>query len=86
MRHEVARTVVCYGYIVNEPAVPSAESIGTGVTGNGWVGSCRDNVPPLIEAGNVREDVFLTASVKAVGGLGCMTRPTHVNCRKHRQV
>ena len=29
MRHEVARTVVCYGYIVNKPAVPSAESIGT---------------------------------------------------------
>ena len=35
VRHEVARTVVCYGYIVNKPAVPSAESIGTGVTGNG---------------------------------------------------
>jgi hypothetical protein len=45
MRHEVARMVVCYGYIVNKPAVPSAESIGTGVAGNGWVGSCRDNVP-----------------------------------------
>ena len=86
MRHEVARTVVCYGHIVNKPAVPSAESIGTGVTGNGRVGSCRDNVPPLIEAGNVREDVLLTASVKAVGGLDWMTRPTHVNCRKHRQV
>jgi hypothetical protein len=86
MRHEVARTVVCYGYIVNKPAVPSAESIGTGATGNGWVGSRRDNVPPLIEAGNIREDVFLTASVKAVGGLGWMTCPTHVNCRKHRQV
>ena len=27
----------------------------------------------------------MTASVKAVGGLDGMTRPTHVNCRKHRQ-
>ena len=45
MRHEVARTVVCYGHIVNKPAVPSAESIGNGATGNGRVGSCRDNVP-----------------------------------------
>ena len=49
VRHEVAPTVVCYGHIVNKPAVPSAESIGTGVTGNGRVGSCRDNVPPLGE-------------------------------------
>ena len=40
LRHEVARTVVCYGHIVNKPAVPSAESIGTGATGNGRVGSC----------------------------------------------
>ena len=86
MRHEVARTVVCYGYIVNEPAVPSAESIGTGVTGNGRVGSCRDNVPHPRGCGNGREVVSVTASVKAVGGLGWMTRPTHVNCRKHRQV
>ena len=23
-RHEVARTIVCYGYIINKPAVPSA--------------------------------------------------------------
>jgi hypothetical protein len=39
----------CYGYIVNKPAVPSAESIGTGVAGNGRVRSCRDNAPPLEE-------------------------------------
>ena len=55
MRHEVARTVVCYGYVVNKPAVPSAESIGTGVTGNGRVGSCRDNVPPPSGCGIDRE-------------------------------
>src|SRR5665213_974365 len=47
MRHEVARTVVCYGYIVNKPAVPSAESIGTGVTGNGRVGSRWNKVQTL---------------------------------------
>lgn len=41
--------------LLNEPAVPSAESVG-----NGQVGSCRDNVPPIIEAENVREDVLLT--------------------------
>lgn len=46
MRHEAARTIVCHGYFVNKPAVPSAGSIGTSVTGNGRVGSCRDNVPP----------------------------------------
>ena len=85
MRHEVARTVVCYGYIVNKPAVPSAESIGTGVTGNGRVGSCRYNVPPPSRDGNDRKVVSVTASVKAVGGLDWMTRPTQVNCRKHRQ-
>jgi len=85
VRHEVARTVVCYGYIVNKPAVPSAESIGTGVTGNGRVGSCRDNVPPPSGCGSDREVISVTASVKAVGGLDGMTRPTHVNCRKHRQ-
>ena len=85
MRHEVARTVVCYGYIVNKPAVPSAESIGTGVIGNGRVGSCRDNVPPPSRGENNREVVCVAASVKAVGGLGWMTRPTQVNCRKHRQ-
>jgi hypothetical protein len=28
----------------------------------------------------------VTASVKAVGGLDWMTRPTQVNCRKHRQM
>ena len=28
----------------------------------------------------------MTASVKAVGGLDRMTRPTQVNCRKHRQM
>ena len=38
MRHEVARTGVCYGYIINKPAVPPAASIGTGVTGKGRVG------------------------------------------------
>ena len=27
-----------------------------------------------------------TASVKAVGGLGWMTCPTQVNCRRHRNV
>ena len=37
-------------------------------------------------AENDREVVSVTASVKAVGGLDWMTRPTHVNCRKHRQV
>ncbi len=86
MRHEVARTVVCYGYIVNKPAVPSAESIGTGVTGNGRVGSCRDNVPLPSGCGNDREVVSATASVKAVGGLDWMTCPTQVNRRKHRQM
>ena len=86
MRHEVARTVVCYGYVVNKPVVPSAESIGTGVTGNGRVGSCRDNVPLPSGSGNDREVVSVTASVKAVGELDGMTRPTQVNCRKHRQV
>ena len=86
MRHEVARTVVCYGYIVNKPAVPSAESIGTGVTGNGRVGSCRDNVPHSSECGNGREVVSVAASVKAVGGLDWVTRPTQVNRRKHRQM
>jgi hypothetical protein len=70
---------------MNKPAVPSAESIGTGGTGNGRVGSCRDNVPHLLGCGNDREVVSVTASVKAVGGLDWMTRPTHVNCRKHRQ-
>src|SRR5271166_4597064 len=85
MRHEVARTVVCYGHIVSKPAVPSAESIGTGATGNGRVGSCRDNAPHPSGCGNDREVVSVTASVKAVGGLDGMTRPTQVNCRKHRQ-
>jgi hypothetical protein len=85
MRHEVARTVVCYGYIVNKPAVPSAASIGTGVTGNGRVGSCQDNVPPPARCGNNREVISVAASVKAVGGLDGMTRPIYVNCRKHRQ-
>jgi hypothetical protein len=75
MRHEVARTVVCYGHIVNKPAVPSAESIGTGVTGNGRVGSCRDNVPHPSGCGNDCEIVSVTAIVKAVGGLDWMTRP-----------
>ena len=28
----------------------------------------------------------MAASVKAVGGLDWMTRPTQVNCRKHRQM
>jgi hypothetical protein len=85
MRHEVARKVVFYGYIVNKPAVPSAESIGTGVTGNGRVGSCRDNVPHPGGCGRDREVLSVTASVKAVGGLGGMARPTHVNRRKRRQ-
>ena len=85
MRHEVARTVVCYGYIINKPAVPSAESIGTGATGNGQVGSCRDNVPHPSGCGNGREDISATASVKVVGGLDGMICPTYVNCRKHRQ-
>jgi hypothetical protein len=80
------RTVVCYGYIVNKPAAPSAESIGTGVTGNGRVGSCRDNVPLPFGCGNGREVVSVAASVKAVGGLDWMTRPTQANCRKHRQM
>ena len=75
MRHEGARTVVCYGYIVNKPAVPSAESIGTGVTGNGRVGSWRDNVPLPSGCGNDREVVSATASVKAVGGLDWKTCP-----------
>ena len=86
MRHEVARTVVCYGYIINEPAVPSAESIGTSATGNGRVGSCQDNAPHPIGCANDCEVVSVTASVKAVGGLDWMTRPTQVNCRKHRQM
>ena len=85
MRHEVARTVVCYGYIVNKPAVPSAASIGTGVAGNGRVGSCRDNVPLPSRCADDREGIFVAASVKAVGGLDGRTRPTQVNCRKHRQ-
>jgi hypothetical protein len=76
MRHEVARTVVCYGYIINEPAVPSAESIGTSATGNGRVGSCQDNAPHPIGCGNDCEVVSVTASVKAVGGLDWMTRPS----------
>jgi len=37
-------TTVCYGFFVSKPAVPSAESIGTGATGNGRGGNCRDNV------------------------------------------
>ena len=85
MRHEVARTVVCYGYIVNKPAVPSAASIGTGVTGNGRVGSCRDNVPLPSRCADDREGIFVAASVKVVRGLDGRTRPTQVNCRKHRQ-
>jgi len=35
--------------------------------------------------GGDREEASATASVKAVGGLDGMTRPTQVNCRKHRQ-
>src|SRR5262245_2501661 len=35
---------------------------------------------------NDREVVFVAASVKAVGGLDWMTRPTQVNCCKHRQM
>jgi hypothetical protein len=69
VRHEVARTVVCYGYFINKPAVPSVESIGTGATGNGQVGSCRDNVPHPSGCGNGREDISAAASVKVVGGL-----------------
>ena len=34
---------------------------------------------------NDREVVPVAASVKAVGGLDWMTRPTQVNCCKHRQ-
>jgi len=71
---------------MSKPAVLSAASIGTGVTGNGRVGSCRDNVPPPSRCGDDREVASVTASVKAVGGLDGMTRPTYVNCRKHRQV
>jgi len=85
VRHEVARTVVCYGYIVNRPALPSAASIGTGATGNGRVGSCRDNVPRPQRGGAAREVGSVAASVKAVGVLAGMTRPTDVNCRKYRQ-
>ena len=85
MRHEVARTVVCYGHIINKPAVPSAASIGTGVAGNGRVRSCPDKAPHPTGCGNDCEVVSVTASVKAVGGLDGMTRPTDVNCRKHRQ-
>lgn len=54
---------------VNKPAVPSAASIGTGATGNGRVGSCRDNEPPPSGCARGREARCVTASVKAVGGL-----------------
>jgi len=65
MRHEAARTIVCHGYFVNKPAVPSAGSIGTSVTGNGRVGSCRDNVPPPLVRSD-REEASEAASVRAV--------------------
>ena len=59
-------------------------SLGTGATGNGRVGSCRDNAPPLRQ-GNLREESSKTASVNAVGGPDGRTRPTQVNCHTHRQ-
>jgi hypothetical protein len=40
------------------------------MAGNGWVESCRDNVPLSIRQGECREVFFATASVKVVGGLG----------------
>jgi len=39
----------------------------------------------IFGCGNDREVVLVAASVKAVGGLDWMTRPTQVNCCKHRQ-
>ena len=62
MRHEVARTVVCYGHIVNKPAVPSAESIGASMTGNGRVGSCRDNAPHSSDL-RIERYMFIPASL-----------------------
>ena len=85
MRHEVARTVVWYGHILNKPAVPSAASIGTSATGNGRVGSCRDNVSPSARCGNNREVVSVTASVKAVRELDGMTRPTELGPLRSRR-
>ena len=41
-----------------------------GVAGNGWVESCRDNVPPSSDNEECREVFFVTASVNAVGGPG----------------
>ncbi len=61
------------------PAYP----LGTGGIGNGQVGICRDNILRASD-GNCREGISLTASVKVVRGLGWMTRPTYVNCRRHR--
>ena len=60
-------------------------SIGTGVAGNGWVRSCRNNVPRLQGRRGDREETSKTASIKAVRGLDRMASPTQVNCRKHRQ-
>jgi len=41
-------------------------SIGTGVAGNGWVRSCRDNVPRPQGPRDNREEVSETTSIKVV--------------------
>jgi len=46
-----------------------SSTTGTGATGNGRVGSCRDNIPPLLwrEETTVRESLRLPASRRLEG-------------------
>jgi hypothetical protein len=41
-------------------------SIGTGAAGNGWVRSCRDNVPRPQGQGGDREEASEAASIQVV--------------------
>ena len=67
---KAAFVIVQYEHLIIEPAVPSAESIGPGATGNGWVRSGRNNSRSPIGAETSASNSPGLAASRPVRGIG----------------
>jgi hypothetical protein len=82
---KAAFVIVQYDHRITEPAVPSAEPIGTGATGNGRVRSCRNNSQRLWGAESRASGSLGLAASMLARGTGLVTSPIHMNCLRRRE-